>query len=66
MPSAADLRRRAAHCLRVAAAVENQAMAAHLVALAADFSAQADEIDPSLREGGTSAGSSRTAGDQRR
>jgi len=48
MPSSADLRRRAAHCLRVAAAVSDRSVAAVLVMMADDFSAQADEIDPSL------------------
>jgi hypothetical protein len=56
MSTATDLRRYAARCLRMAAAAEDRVMAADLVALAADFSAQADEVDPSLREaGGTAA-----------
>jgi hypothetical protein len=49
MPSSTDLRRQAAHCLRIAAAVDDQTVAATLVAVADDFSAEADEIDPSLR-----------------
>lgn len=48
MPSSTDLRRQAAQCLRIAATVEDQKIAAHLVAMADDFSAKADEIDPSL------------------
>jgi hypothetical protein len=48
MSSCADLRRQAARCLRVAAAVEDRTTAAALVAIADDFSAQADQIDPSL------------------
>ena len=48
MPSSTDLRRRAAHCLRIAAAVRDRSVAAVLVMMADDFSAQADEIDPSL------------------
>jgi hypothetical protein len=48
MPSSTDLRRQAAHCLRIAAAVNDQGIAAALVAIADDFSAEADEIDPSL------------------
>ncbi|HLH96110.1 MAG TPA: hypothetical protein VKW08_13435 [Xanthobacteraceae bacterium] len=50
MPSATDLRRQAARCLRVAAAVENPSVAATLVAMAADISDKADEVDPSLQE----------------
>jgi hypothetical protein len=55
MPSSTDLRRQAAHCLRIAAAVNDQGIAAALVAMAADFSAEADEIDPSLGPIGKSA-----------
>jgi hypothetical protein len=55
MPSSRELRRQAAHCLRIAAAVNDQRTAATLVAMAADFSAEADEIDPGLRPNGKSA-----------
>jgi hypothetical protein len=55
MPSATDLRRQAARCLRVAAMTDDPAFAATLVALAADFSDRADEVDPSLRQGDTGA-----------
>ena len=55
MSSSADLRRQAAHCLRIAAAVNDQGVAAAFVAVAADFSAKADEIDPSLGPNGKSA-----------
>jgi hypothetical protein len=49
MPNSKDLRRRAARCLRAAAAVDDQETASVLVALADDFSTRADEIDPSLK-----------------
>jgi hypothetical protein len=66
MPSSAELRRQAAHCLRIAAAVDDQTVAATLVAAADDFSAEADEIDPSLRSNDTvSAGGSNAAGASR-
>lgn len=48
MPSSTDLRRQAARCLRIAAAVYDQKVAASLVAIADDFSAKADAIDPGL------------------
>jgi hypothetical protein len=55
MPSSTELRRQAAHCLRIAAAFNDQGIAATLVAMAADFSAKADEVDPSLGPNGKSA-----------
>jgi hypothetical protein len=51
MSTCVDLRRQAACCLRVAAAVtavDDGTTAAALVAIADDFSAQADQIDPTL------------------
>jgi hypothetical protein len=48
MPSCAYLRRQAALCLRIAAAVENPRVAAELVVMADDFSVKADDVDPSL------------------
>jgi hypothetical protein len=51
MPNSTDLRRRAARCLRAAAAADDQGAASVLVALADDFSTRADEIDPSLNSG---------------
>jgi hypothetical protein len=55
MSSSTELRRQAAHCLRIAAAVNDHGIATALVAMAADFSAKADEIDPSLGPNGKSA-----------
>jgi hypothetical protein len=43
------LRRQAALCLRIAAAVEDQSVVATLVVMADDFSVRADEIDPSFK-----------------
>jgi hypothetical protein len=48
MVSCAYLRRQAALCLRMAAAVDDQSMVAALVVIADDFSNKADEVDPSL------------------
>ena len=48
MPSCAYLRRQAALCLRIAAAVENPRVAAELVVMADDFSVKADDVDPSF------------------
>jgi hypothetical protein len=48
MPSCAYLRRQAALCLRIAAAVEDPRVAAELVVMAHDFSVKADDLDPSL------------------
>jgi hypothetical protein len=48
MVSCAYLRRQAALCLRIAAAVEDQNTVAALVVMADDFSAKADEVDPNL------------------
>jgi hypothetical protein len=42
------LRRQAALCLRIAAAVDDQSTVAALVVMADDFSVKADEVDPSL------------------
>jgi hypothetical protein len=49
MLSCEYLRRQAALCLRIAAAVDDQSVIAALVVLADDFSVKADEIDPSLK-----------------
>jgi hypothetical protein len=43
------LRRRAALCLRIAAAVDDQGVVTALLTLAEEFSVKADEVDPSLR-----------------
>jgi hypothetical protein len=48
MVSCAYLRRQAALCLRIAAAVDDQSVVAALVLMAEEFSAKADEVDPSL------------------
>jgi hypothetical protein len=48
MPSSIDLRRQAARCLRIAAALDDKSAAAALTAMADDLSAKADEIDPTL------------------
>jgi hypothetical protein len=48
MLSCAYLRRQAALCLRIAAAVDDQSVVAALVVMADDFSSKADEVDPSL------------------
>ena len=46
MLSSEFLRRQAARCLRIAAAVDDQSVVAALVVMADDFSVKADEIDP--------------------
>ena len=51
MPSSTDLRRQAARCLRIAASFQDQSVVEALVAMADEFSAKADEIDPSLEHG---------------
>jgi hypothetical protein len=48
MVSCAYLRRQAALCLRLAAAVDDQNVVAALMVMADDFSRKADEVDPSL------------------
>jgi hypothetical protein len=48
MPSSTDLRRQAARCLRIAATFKDQSVVAALIAMADEFSAKADEIDPTL------------------
>jgi hypothetical protein len=48
MSKCEDLRRQAARCLRAAAVVGDGFTAAALVAMADGFSAQADQIDPTL------------------
>jgi hypothetical protein len=48
MVSCAYLRRQAALCLRIAAAVDDQSVVAALMVMADDFSSKADEVDPSL------------------
>jgi hypothetical protein len=48
MLSAEYLRRQAALCLRIAAAVDDQSVVAALVVMADDFSVKADEIDLNL------------------
>ena len=48
MVSCAYLRRQAALCLRIAAAVDDQNVVAALMVMAEDFSSKADEVDPSL------------------
>ncbi len=55
MPSSAYLRRQAALCLRIAAAVYDRSVAAAFVAMADDFSVKADEIDPNLESDGKAA-----------
>jgi hypothetical protein len=49
MLSCTYLRRQAALCLRIAAAVDNQSVVAALVVMADDFSVKADEVDPNLQ-----------------
>jgi hypothetical protein len=49
MVSCEYLRRQAALCLRIAAAVDDQSVVAALVVMADDFSVKADEVDPSLK-----------------
>jgi hypothetical protein len=58
MLSSEYLRRQAALCLRIAAAVDDQSVVAALVVMADDFSVKADEIDPDIDP---SLGSSRQA-----
>ena len=48
MVSCAYLRRQAALCLRIAAAVDDQNVVAALMVMADDFSSKADEVDPGL------------------
>jgi hypothetical protein len=48
MVSCVYLRRQAALCLRIAAAVDDQSVVAALMVMADDFSSKADEVDPSL------------------
>jgi hypothetical protein len=48
MPSCAYLRRQAALCLRIAAAVEDSRVAAALVGMADNFTVKAGEVDPGL------------------
>jgi hypothetical protein len=55
MPSSAYLRRQAALCLRIAAAVKDQNVAAAMVAKADELSVKADENDPSLELDGKAA-----------
>ena len=67
MPSSTDLRRQAARCLRIAASFQDQSVVEALVAMADEFSAKADEIDPGLEHGraqarGEGAGGSGLAG----
>jgi hypothetical protein len=50
MVSCAYLRRQAALCLRIAAAVDDQNVVAALMVMADDFSSKADEVDPGLQE----------------
>jgi hypothetical protein len=52
MPSSTDLRRQAARCLRIAASFQDQSVVEALIAMADEFSAEADEIDPSLGSDG--------------
>ncbi len=66
MPNSTDLRRHAARCLRIAAALDDQGVAAAFIAMADKFSAQADDIDPTLKskreasgDGGRAGGASR-------
>jgi hypothetical protein len=48
------LRRQAALCLRIAAAVDDPNVVAALVLMAEEFSVKADDIDPSLGSNGES------------
>jgi hypothetical protein len=50
MVSSECFRRQAAVCLRLAATAGDENLAGVLVAMADDFSAKADEIDPNLRD----------------
>jgi hypothetical protein len=50
------LRRQAALCLRIAAAVDDQSVVAALVLMAEEFSVKADDIDPGLVSNGESRG----------
>jgi hypothetical protein len=52
MVSCDYLRRQAAVCLRLAAAVKDRKVAGALAAMADEFSDRADEIDPSLGSNG--------------
>ncbi len=62
MPSSTDLRRQAARCLRIAATFQDPSVVAALVAMAEEFSAKADEIDPSLQHGGRAPAQGKGAG----
>ena len=53
MLSSEFLRRQAARCLRIAAAVDDQSVVAALVVMADDFSVKADEIDPKATPAGS-------------
>jgi hypothetical protein len=55
MASSAYLRRQAALCLRIAAAVYDPNVAAAFVAMADDLGVKADEIDPNPGSGGQAA-----------
>ncbi|HEY4406409.1 MAG TPA: hypothetical protein VGN55_17315 [Xanthobacteraceae bacterium] len=50
------LRRQAALCLRIAAAVDDQSVIASLLLMAEEISVKADEIDPSLCSNGNGCG----------
>jgi hypothetical protein len=58
------LRRQAALCLRIAAAVDDQSVVTALVVLADGFSVKADEVDPSLRSGPEAAGEGTRVGNR--
>jgi hypothetical protein len=62
MLSAEYLRRQAALCLRIAAAVDDQSVVAALVVMADDFTVKADEIDPKLGSNRQAATDGRKAG----
>ena len=56
------LRRQAARCLRIAAAVDDQSVVAALVVMADDFTVKADEIDPNPGRRAAAATDAATAG----
>jgi hypothetical protein len=58
------LRRQAALCLRIAAAVDDQSVIAALLLMAEEFSVKADEIDPSLGRNGDGRGRPEPSGQQ--
>jgi hypothetical protein len=62
MPTSQYLRRQAALCLRIAAAVDDKSVVTALVVLADEFSVKADELDPSLRLGPEPAGDGSRSG----